>query len=118
MREGEVWRAMEIFGWEFRLMFGQTEMSPVSTFFKPQHQLSHPGAVGTPAVNVQVAIMAPNGELLPTGSTGEIVYRSPQTMAGYLHNLEATAEAFRHRWFPPRHAPHFARHPISSFSTP
>jgi len=107
MPEAELRRAIEIFGCDFSLMFGQTEMSPVSTFFKPEHQLSHPGAVGTPAVNVRVAIMAPNGELLPTGSTGEIVYRSPQTMAGYLHNPEATAEAFRHGWFHSGDAGHF-----------
>lgn len=99
MPGAELRRAIETFGCDFSLMFGQTEMSPVSTFFKPEHQLSHPGAVGTPAVNVQVAIMAPSGDLLPTGATGEIVYRSPQTMAGYLHNPEATAEAFRHGWF-------------------
>jgi long-subunit acyl-CoA synthetase (AMP-forming) len=30
---------------EFSLMFGQTEMSPVAAFFRPEHQLSHPGAV-------------------------------------------------------------------------
>src|SRR6202035_2337986 len=107
MPEADLRRAIEIFGCDFSLMFGQTEMSPVSTFFKPEHQLSHPGAVGTPAVNVRVAIMAPNGELLPTGSTGEIVYRSPQTMAGYLHNPEATAEAFRHGWFHSGDAGHF-----------
>jgi acyl-CoA synthetase (AMP-forming)/AMP-acid ligase II len=99
MPVAELRRAIKTFECDFSLMFGQTEMSPVSTFFKPEHQLSHPGAVGTPAVNVQVAIMAPNGELLPTGSAGEIVYRSPQTMAGYLHNPQATAEAFRHGWF-------------------
>ncbi|WP_426438759.1 AMP-binding protein [Bradyrhizobium genosp. P] len=99
MPVAELRRAIEIFGCDFSLMFGQTEMSPVSTFFKPEHQLSHAGAVGTPAVNVEVAIMAPDGALLPAGSAGEIVYRSPQTMAGYLHNPEATAEAFRHGWF-------------------
>lgn len=107
MPEAELRRAIETFGCDFSLMFGQTEMSPVSTFFKPEHQLSHPGAVGTPAVNVQVAIMAPGGELLPAGATGEIVYRSPQTMAGYLHNLEATADAFRHGWFHSGDAGHF-----------
>lgn len=107
MPEAELRRAIEVFGCDFSLLFGQTEMSPVSTFFRPEHQLSHPGAVGTPAVNVQVAIMARNGELLPTGISGEIVYRSPQTMAGYLHNPEATAEAFRHGWFHSGDAGHF-----------
>ena len=39
-------------------------MSPVTTFFRPEHQLSHAGAVGTQVVNVQIGIMSPDGELL------------------------------------------------------
>ncbi len=47
-------------------------MSPVATLFRPEHQLSHIGAVGTPITGVQVAIMGPDGELLPKTSTGKI----------------------------------------------
>jgi acyl-CoA synthetase (AMP-forming)/AMP-acid ligase II len=71
----------------------------VTTFFRPEHQLSHAGAVGTQVVNVQIGIMAPDGELLDRGEEGEIVYRGPQALNGYLKNPEATAEAFRHGWF-------------------
>jgi acyl-CoA synthetase (AMP-forming)/AMP-acid ligase II len=92
-------RCLDVFGCEFYLAFGQTEMSPVTTFFRPEHQLSHAGAVGTQVVNVQIAIMGPSGELLPRGEEGEIVYRGPQALNGYLKNPEATAEAFEHGWF-------------------
>jgi acyl-CoA synthetase (AMP-forming)/AMP-acid ligase II len=74
-------------------------MSPCTTFFRPEHQLTHIGAVGTPVTGVQVAIMGPDGTLLPTGEQGEIVYRGPSTMSGYLRNPEATAAAFEHGWF-------------------
>jgi long-chain acyl-CoA synthetase len=74
---------------DFALLFGQTEMSPVTTLFRPEHQLTHIGAVGTPVIGVQVAIMGPEGELLPQGEQGEIVYRGPSTMRGYLRNPEA-----------------------------
>ena len=87
------------FDCDFALLFGQTEMSPVTTFFRPEHQLTHIGAVGTPITGVQVAVMGPDGALLPWGEQGEIVYRGPSTMTEYLRNPEATAAAFEHGWF-------------------
>jgi long-chain acyl-CoA synthetase len=92
-------RCLDGFGCDFALLFGQTEMSPVTTLFRPEHQLSHIGAVGTAITGVQVAIMGPDGELLPAGEQGEIVYRGPSTMSEYLHNPEATGTAFAHGWF-------------------
>lgn len=99
MPDHELRAAIDTFGCGFSLMFGQTEMSPVATFFRPEHQLSHPGAVGTPGTNVQVGIMDDEGRLLPQGEAGEIVYRSSQALSGYLRNQEATDEVFRHGWF-------------------
>jgi long-chain acyl-CoA synthetase len=92
-------RSLDGFGCDFALLFGQTEMSPITTLFRPEHQLSHIGAVGTPLIGVQVAIMGPDGALLPPGETGEIVYRGPSTMSGYLHDEQATDKAFAHGWF-------------------
>lgn len=87
------------FGCDFALLFGQTEMSPITTLFRPEHQLSHIGAVGTPMTGVQVAIMGREGQLLPTGEQGEIVYRGPSTMTEYLDDPAATQAAFAHGWF-------------------
>jgi acyl-CoA synthetase (AMP-forming)/AMP-acid ligase II len=92
-------RCLAEFGCDFALLFGQTEMSPITTLFRPEHQLSHIGAVGTALTGVQVAIMGPDDALLPTGEQGEIVYRGPSTMAEYLHDSEATAAGFEHGWF-------------------
>jgi len=99
MPDQDLRAAIDTFGCGFSLMFGQTEMSPVATFFRPEHQLSHPGAVGTPGTNVQVGIMDESGQLLPQGEAGEIVYRSPQALSGYLHDPQASDAAFRHGWF-------------------
>ena len=92
-------RCLTGFGCDFALLFGQTEMSPITTLFRPEHQLSHIGAVGTPLIGVQVAIMGPGGDLLPPGETGEIVYRGPSTMSGYLYDQDSTATAFAYGWF-------------------
>jgi acyl-CoA synthetase (AMP-forming)/AMP-acid ligase II len=99
MPEAQLRRCLERFGCDFYLLFGQTEMSPTATLFRPEHQLSHAGAMGTPVVNVQAAIMGEDGTLLPPGTDGEIVYRGPHTLTGYLDNEGATAAAFEYGWF-------------------
>jgi acyl-CoA synthetase (AMP-forming)/AMP-acid ligase II len=92
-------RAMDAFGCEFSLGFGQTEMVPMTTLFHPEQQLSHHGSVGTQVVNVQIEIMDDSGNILPWGQSGEIVYRGPHALEEYLRNEEATREAMMYGWF-------------------
>ena len=99
MPDDDLRRAMKVFGCEFSLGFGQTEMAPITTVFQPHQQLTHTGSVGTPSYNVQVAIMDDEGRILGNGATGEIVYRGPHAMEGYLRDEAATAAAFAHGWF-------------------
>lgn len=54
MPDTDLTRAMDVFGCDFALGFGQTEMNPITTIFLPEQQLSHRGSVGTPVPNVQV----------------------------------------------------------------
>jgi acyl-CoA synthetase (AMP-forming)/AMP-acid ligase II len=103
----ELKNAIATFGCDFSLMFGQTEMNPTATYFRPEHQLSHPGAVGTPSPNAEVAIMDISGRLLPQGECGEIVYRGPQVMTEYLRDPAATDAAFAHGWFHSGDCGHF-----------
>ena len=103
----ELRKAIETFGCEFSLMFGQTEMNPLAVYFRPEHQLSHPGAVGTPSVNAEVAIMDAAGNFLPQGQSGEIVYRGPQVLTEYLRDPAATDAAFLHGWFHSSDCGHF-----------
>jgi acyl-CoA synthetase (AMP-forming)/AMP-acid ligase II len=107
MPDEQLRRCIEVFGCDFYLLFGQTEMSPTATMFRPEHQLSHAGAVGTPVVNIQTAIMDETGVLLPQGEQGEIVYRGPHTMSEYLDDPAATERAFAHGWFHSGDVGHF-----------
>lgn len=99
MPEKQLLQCLEVFGCDFYLVFGQTEMSPTTTFLRPEHQVSHNGATGTTVPNVQLGIMDAEGNLLPAGEVGEIVYRGPHALTEYLKNPEATAAAFEHGWF-------------------
>jgi len=77
---------------------GQTEFTPATCLQRSEHQWSKAGSWGTPTAMTQVAIMDEDGELLPTGAIGEIVYRGPQCMQGYLNQPKATQESFAHGW--------------------
>lgn len=83
----------------FALAFGQTEMAPVTTIFRPGDQLRKAGSVGSAHLNVDLAIMDDEGRFLASNEVGEVVYRSPQVMNGYFRDPQATAEAFRFGWF-------------------
>lgn len=95
----ELGRLREVFGFGMALLFGQTELNPISAILKPEHHATHGGAMGIASINVQIAIKDEHGNDLGPGERGEIVYRSPQVLAGYLNDPEATAEACRDGWF-------------------
>lgn len=95
----ELARLRQVFGFGMALLFGQTEMNPITAILKPDLHDSHGGAMGTPSVNVQIAIQDDEGRTLPPGERGEIVYRGPQVFAGYLHDPASTAAACRNGWF-------------------
>ena len=48
---------------------------------------------------VEARVVDASGDDVPTGESGEIVYRSPQLCDGYWNNFKATEEAFADGWF-------------------
>ena len=95
----ELDRLRQVFGFGMALLFGQTEMNPITAILKPDLHDTHAGAMGTPSVNVQIEVQDETGCALPPGERGEIVYRGPQVFAGYLSDHAATAAACRDGWF-------------------
>ncbi|MDH6679738.1 acyl-CoA synthetase (AMP-forming)/AMP-acid ligase II [Rhodococcus sp. LBL1] len=78
---------------------GQTEVVPATVLQWPEHRHTKAGSWGPPVPTVEVAIMDPDGRLLPPGETGEIVYRGPHVCSGYWNNADANTKAFAHGWF-------------------
>ena len=78
---------------------GQTEFTPATCMQRPDHQWSKAATWGTAAAMTRVAVMDEHGRLLPRGETGELVYRGPQVMNGYLNQPDASRQSFRHGWF-------------------
>jgi oxalate---CoA ligase len=55
------------------------------------------GSVGI-ASGPEAAVMDENGKLLPPGTTGEIVIRGANVIAGYENNAAANGSSFTHGW--------------------
>jgi long-chain acyl-CoA synthetase len=77
--------------------YGMSEGSPVVTF-NHRDQERKPGSVGTPVWGVEVKVVDENGQEVPTGEKGEIVYRGHNVMKGYYKCPEANNTTLRNGW--------------------
>ncbi|HBW35150.1 AMP-binding protein [Desulfosporosinus sp. BICA1-9] len=80
-------------------MFGQTEMSPVTTLLKPKDALRKTASVGKPIIGVEIRVVDYHGQDVPVGQVGEIIYRSAGMLLEYYKNSEATEQAIVDGWF-------------------
>jgi fatty-acyl-CoA synthase len=80
-------------------VFGQTEMSPVTTSLPSSDAIRKIGSVGKPIPTIAARVVDDEMNDVGPGEVGEIVYRGPTLMVGYWNNPEATAEAFAGGWF-------------------
>ncbi|MFH9861294.1 acyl-CoA synthetase [Streptomyces sp. NPDC017202] len=79
--------------------FGQSEIGPLATVLAPDEHKGRMDSCGRTVLFVDARVVDANGEDVPDGTPGEIVYRSPQLCEGYWDKPEETAEAFRDGWF-------------------
>lgn len=79
--------------------FGQSEIGPLATVLRPEEHEDRPSSCGRAVLFVETRVVDADGNDVPDGESGEVLYRSPQLCLGYWENPEATAEAFRDGWF-------------------
>jgi len=79
-------------------MYGSTEGCAV-TNLRPADQLRKQQCVGQPFPCTEIRLLDNDGNDVPDGEIGELYSRSPYLFNGYWRRPEATAEAFRGRWF-------------------
>ncbi|MEW1696427.1 fatty acyl-CoA synthetase [Streptomyces sp. NPDC093249] len=79
--------------------FGQSEIGPLATVLGPDEHEGRMDSCGRPVRHVEARIVGEDGEDVPDGTPGEIVYRSPQLCSGYWRKHEETKAAFRGGWF-------------------
>lgn len=90
----------EFFGPVLCTTYGQTEAPQILTAMKPE-DFENPhnwASVGCATWFSDVAIMAPDGSLLPIGEIGEVVARGDLLMTAYWKMPEKTAETIINGW--------------------
>ncbi|MBO9678761.1 MAG: AMP-binding protein [Acidovorax sp.] len=80
--------------------YGQTEAPQILTVLRPEdfEDERNLAAVGRTTWFSDVAIMAPDGRLLPPGEVGEVVARGDLLMTGYWRLPDKTAETLVDGW--------------------
>jgi fatty-acyl-CoA synthase len=72
--------------------YGLSEAGPLSMLLDAASALRKIGSAGKPPLLVDLRIVDPVGETVPSGETGELLLRGPNVMAGYWRRPDATRE--------------------------
>lgn len=78
--------------------YALTEGGGVDTFVLTRDASRKLGTVGTSCMFTEVRVIDEADQIVPTGTTGEIVLRGPNMMKEYWNNPDATAAAFSNGW--------------------
>ncbi|MEL7129595.1 MAG: non-ribosomal peptide synthetase, partial [Pseudomonadota bacterium] len=80
------------YGWEFIVMYGQTEASPRMAYLPGHLAATHPNSIGKAIPGGELALQ--DGEGMPIdlpGVEGELVYSGPNVMMGYAASADDLA---------------------------
>lgn len=91
---------LDKFGPVLLQLFGQTEVPNFATKLSKADHLNDKflGSCGQPIITCDVCIGDENSKPLPFGEVGEIMARSPYTLASYYNDPEKTDEVYAGEW--------------------
>ena len=100
MSPSRIREAQQVFGPVVETAYGQVEAPQIVAAMRASELLLEQNltSVGRPTRGARVAIMDPDGRLLSTGQTGEIVVQGDLLMSGYLDLPELTARTIVDGW--------------------
>ena len=87
------------FGFPLRTAFGMTEIGMGLYTPLAAAEMTGSGSCGMPGPFREVRIADPNGNTVPTGQDGELLFRGPGLLQGYWRKPDATQAAFHGDWF-------------------
>ena len=85
---------MNAFDADLYEVFGQTELSPVTTILHPGDALEKPDSIGKPIINVTLKIVDDDGAEVEQGAVGRAAYKGATAFREYLGMPEKTDDVF------------------------
>jgi acyl-CoA synthetase (AMP-forming)/AMP-acid ligase II len=80
-------------------IYGTTEGGGGGTFMLyPEDALRKPGSIGKPTFGVMAKAVDSEGNEVPPGEVGELIFATPRLMKGYFKNREMTADTVKEGW--------------------
>ncbi len=77
--------------------YGLTEISPVASVQRASEQVLS-SSCGAPLPGIEVRVVDSNGNDMPAGEPGELIFSSSTLMLGYWNQPEQTAQSLRGGW--------------------
>lgn len=79
--------------------YGLSEV-PYGIAYNPVNGVHKPGSVGVPMpyVDIRIVDLETGTKDMPTGESGEIIFKTPRIMSGYWNNPEETANILKEGW--------------------
>jgi long-chain acyl-CoA synthetase len=90
-------RFESLFGAQILEVYGLTESTGLVTA-NPVFGVRKPGSIGVNVTGVSVRLADSEGNDVPQGEVGELIFRGPNASPGYWNNPQATAAAIRNGW--------------------
>jgi acyl-CoA synthetase (AMP-forming)/AMP-acid ligase II len=92
-------RSMQTFGCQFRQLYGLTETTGAICFLRHEdHVEGRMFSCGRPGFGAEMKVVDADGDEVPRGDIGEVVYRGVATMKGYWKRPIETAATVRGGW--------------------
>jgi len=76
-----------------------TEVGPNLTSLHQDDAIRKKGSIGSPNFYVQIKIVDPQGNPVPSNQAGELLLKGPMVTPGYWRNEEATKKTIEDGWF-------------------
>jgi len=90
-------REGETHGFDFFVMYGQTEAAPRISYLPPELALQNPASIGKAVPGGKLWLIDPQGrKVSKTGVEGELVYSGPNVMIGYASESQDLANYEHH----------------------